>query len=326
MRYFLTGGTGFLGGVLVRQLRDAGHDVVALVRHPEKAGVLTDLGVTVAAGDITDRTTMVDAMRGVDGVFHCAAWYKLGVRDKSPAVAVNVKGTSNVLEAMREAGVPKGVYTSTLAVFSDTGGRVVDESYRFTGPFLSEYDRTKWLAHYEVAIPMMRRGLPLVIAQPGIIYGPGDHSAVHDGWVGLLKGKLPMLPERTAYCWAHVEDVAHAHVLAMERGTRGESYIVAGPPHTFVEAVEAAARIAGVEAPARRVSPALLKRVAAILSLVDRIVPLGGQLSPEYLRAIAGATYLGDNAKAKRELGYAPRSLEEGLVDTMAWERAALGR
>ena len=325
-RYFVTGATGFLGGALARRLRAAGHDVVALVRHPGQAGALSALGVALVPGDITDRTTMTGPMAGADGVFHCAAWYQLGVRDKSMAYAANVEGTRNVLEAMRQAGVPKGVYTSTLAVFSDTRGRLVDETYHHSGPFISEYDRTKWLAHYEVAVPMIRRGLPLVIAQPGVIYGPGDHSAVHDAWAGLLAGKLAMVPDRTAYCWAHVDDVAEAHVLAMERGRPGESYIVAGPRHTFVEAVEIAARIAGVPPPRRRVSPRVLKAVAALLRPIDRVVPLGGQLSPEYLGAIAGTTYIGDNAKARRELGYAPRPLEEGLVDTMAWEQAELAR
>lgn len=325
-RYFVTGATGFLGGALVRRLRAEGHDVVALVRHPGRAGALTALGVTVAEGDITDRTTMTGPMAGADGVFHCAAWYHLGVRDKSVAYAANVEGTRNVLEAMRQAGVPRGVYTSTLAVFSDTRGRLVDETYHHSGPFISEYDRTKWLAHYEVAVPMIRRGLPLVILQPGVIYGPGDHSAVHDAWAGLLTGRLTMVPEGTAYCWAHVDDVAEAHVLAMEKARLGESYIVAGPRHSFVEAVGMAARIAGVPPPRRKVSPRVLRAVAAVLRPVDRVVPLAGQFSPEYLSAIAGTTYIGDNAKARRELGYAPRPLEVGLVGTMAWEQAELAR
>jgi len=322
MRYFVTGATGFLGGVLARQLRAAGHHVVALVRDAGRARALADLGVELVPGDVTDRTTMAGPMAGADGVFHCAAWYKLGVRDKSAAFAVNVEGTRNVLEVMKRAGVARGVYTSTLAVFSDTGGRMVDETYRHLGAsFISEYDRTKWLAHYEVALPMMQKGLPLVVVQPGVIYGPGDTSEVHRAWVGLLDGTLRMLPEGTAYCWAHVEDVAAAHVLAMEKGRPGECYIVAGPRHTFAEAVEVAARIAGVKAPSRRVSPAILRAAAALLSPIDHLYPLQGQLSPEYLRAIAGVTYLGDNAKARRELGYAPRPLEEGLVDTIAWEQ-----
>ncbi len=89
---------------------------------------------------------------------------------------IHVQGTRNVLELMRELDIPRGVYTSTLAVFSDTKGRLVDETYRHNGPWLSLYDRTKWLAHYRVAEPMIRQGLPLVIVQPGLVYGPGDTS------------------------------------------------------------------------------------------------------------------------------------------------------
>src|SRR5579884_4023999 len=122
-------------------------------------------------------------MAGADGVFHIAGWYKIGTRDKSEGERINVLGTRNVLEVMRELGIPKGVYTSTLAVFSDTRGRLVDETYQYTGKHLSEYDRTKWVAHYEVAEPMIARGLPLVIVQPGLVYGPGDTSGVRTTFV-----------------------------------------------------------------------------------------------------------------------------------------------
>ena len=151
MRYFVTGATGFIGGQIAGQLGEAGHEVVALARDPARATGLRALGVTVRQGDITDRESLRAPMTGVDGVFHVAGWYKIGARDKSVALRVNVQGTANVLTMMRELGVPKGVYTSTLAVFGDTGGQSVDESYRVDGPWLSEYDRTKWMAHYQVA-------------------------------------------------------------------------------------------------------------------------------------------------------------------------------
>ena len=174
-------------------------------------------------------------MTGVDGIFHIAGWYKIGVKDKSEGEKINVQGTRHVLELMKELGIPKGVYTSTLAVFSDTGGRLVDETYRYNGPHLSEYDRTKWVAHYKVADPMIEAGLPLVIVQPGLIYGPGDTSSVRTTLIQYLQRKLPMIPEKTAFCWAHVDDIARGHILAMDLGQPGESYIIAGPRHTFVE-------------------------------------------------------------------------------------------
>jgi nucleoside-diphosphate-sugar epimerase len=264
-------------------------------------------------------------MTGVDGVFHIAGWYKIGTRDKSPAKPTNVEGTRNVLETMRDLGIAKGVYTSTVAVFGDTHGVVADESYRAGGPWLSVYDHTKWQAHYEVAEPLIQAGLPLVIVQPGLTYGPGDTSAVHNTLVQYLQGKLPMAPPRTTYCWAHVEDTARGHILAMERGRPGESYIIAGPQHTFIEAMALAERITGVPAPRQHPPPAVFKGLARVMDVVGVVVPLPEAYSGEGLRSIAGVTYLASNAKAQRELGYAPRSLADGLADTLGAEMAALG-
>ncbi|TLZ55805.1 MAG: NAD-dependent epimerase/dehydratase family protein [Methanobacteriota archaeon] len=312
MRYFVTGATGFIGKRLVRRLHGAGHAVDAIARDPSKAGDLTRSGVRVHKGDITDKDSMRRPMAGVDGVFHLAAWYKIGAKDKSPAVRSNIDGTRNVLELMEELGIRKGVYTSTLAIFGDTKGQVVDESYRHNGPWLSEYDRTKWVAHYEVAEPMMKRGLPLVIVQPGVTYGPGDPSAMGITLREYLERKLRGVPKISSYCWGHVEDTAAAHILAMDRGEPGESYIVAGEPKTLIDAIEMAERITGIPAPNMRPSPGLVRFLAAITR-------------SELLRVSAGATYLGSNAKAKRELGLRHRPLEEGLHETLFAEMKALG-
>src|SRR2546428_2683388 len=311
MRYFVTGATGFIGTRLVRQLREAGHEVGAIARDPGKAGDLTKLGVWVQKGDITDKESLRGPMNGADGVFHLAAWYKIGEKDRSPGVRSNIEGTRNVLELMKELRIPKGVYTSTLAVFGDTKGQLVDESYRHDGPWLSEYDRTKWVAHYEVAEPMMKKGLPLVIVQPGVTYGPGDPSAMGITLREYLERKLRGVPKVSAYCWGHVEDTAAAHLLAMERGRAGESYIVAGEPKTLIDAIELAERITGIPAPRMRPSPGFVRFLAAITR-------------SEMLRVSAGASYLGSNAKAKRALGLRHRPLEEGLRETLLAEMTTL--
>jgi nucleoside-diphosphate-sugar epimerase len=329
MRYFLTGATGFLGGALARQLAAAGHHVTAVVRDPAKAQALftSASGITFVKGDITDKESMRTPMTGVDGVFHCAAWYKVGASAAETAIAerTNVGGTRNVLELMRELRIPKGVYTSTVAIFSDTEGREPDEGFYHAGPFLSEYDRTKWRAHYEVAVPMQREGLPLVILQPGVIYGPGDTSGVRAAFVQYLQGKLAGIPAKTAFSWAHVDDVAQVHILAMEKGRPGESYIVAGPSHTMIEAFEMAREITGIAPPSFHPSPGLMKFASALMGLVGVVMPLTGQLSAEGLRVLAGVTYMGSNAKARRELGYAPRPLKDGLRETLAHEMRLLG-
>ncbi len=307
MKYYVTGATGFIGGRVATQLIEAGHEVIAPVRTPAKAKDLADLGVTVVQGDVTGKESMLESMTGVDGVFHLAGWYKLGVRDKSMGASINVDGTRNVLELMKELNIPKGVYTSTLAVNSNTRGHVVDESYRHEddGHWVSEYDHTKWRAHYEVAEPMVRAGLPLVIVMPGLVFGPGDTSTIHETFVQYLQRKLPMVPEKTTYCWAYVDDIARGHILAMEKGKPGENYIIAGPEARVVEVLA-------------------LRTMTAMMGVLEKIVPVPATYSAEGLRVLT-ATYLGSNEKARRELGYTLRPLEEGLRETLYYEMRQLG-
>lgn len=285
--------------------------MTAIVRDPSKARDLRGLGVDVRPGDVTVEESLWSPMTGAAGVFHIAGWYKIGRKGRADGERINVLGTRNVLTVMKELKIPKGVYTSTLAVFSDTHGQIVDETYRHAGPWLTEYDHTKWAAHFEVAEPMMRQGLPLVIVQPGVTYGPGDTSEIRPLFVRYLQGRLRALPKETAYCWAHVEDTARGHLLAMDKGVPGESYILAGYPHTLIEAFQIAERITGRPAPGMHVSPAVL-RALAFLTRSER------------LRVAAGVTYLGSHAKARRDLGYDPRPLELGLRDMLAHEMQLL--
>ena len=324
MKYFVTGATGFVGGRVARMLAGAGHSVVALARTPAKARDLSALGIHVVPGDVTDQASMREPMRGADGVFHIAGWYKLGVRDPREAEAINLLGTRNVLELMRELGTPRGVYTSTLAVYSDTHGHEVDETYRFTGAHLSLYDRTKAEAH-QLAEQMIAAGLPLVIVQPGLIYGPGDTSSVRTTLIQYLQRKLPVVPKRTAYSWGHIDDVARAHLLAMQLGRPGQSYHICGQSHTLVEALALAEQITGIPGPRLQAPPGALKAMAALMSLVEKVAPVPPLYTAEYLRVSAGVTYLGSNAKARRELGYAPRPLADGLASTLLYEMKLLG-
>jgi len=325
VKYFVTGATGFVGGAVARQLVQTGHTVVALVRTPDKAQDLVKLGVDVRRGDITDRATLREPMTGVDGVFHIAGWYKIGARDKSPGRTINIDGTRNVLTVMKDLGIPKGVYTSTLAVNGDTHGKLVDESYRApAGPWLSEYDRTKWAAHYEVAEPLMRDGLPLVIAMPGLIYGPGDEGPFGTALDAYLTRRLPLTPQGAAYCWGYIDDIAGAHIALMERGRTGEEYIIAGPMHTLIDAFAIAERATGIKAPRLHPSPVMTRAMSSLMGVLDAIVPLPEPYTAESLRVLAGATYIGDNAKAKRELGYDPRPLATGMPQAIAYEMRRL--
>jgi len=323
MRYFLTGATGFLGSVVARQLLAQGHQVNAVVRDSNKAVELKKLGTHLFPGDVTDKESMRTAMQGVDGVYHIAGWYKIGAhQNRDQGEKVNVQGSRNVFELMKELKIPKGVYTSTLAVNSDTHGKLVNEAYHFSGKHISEYDRTKAAAH-DWANNFIADGLPLIIVMPGLIYGPGDTSTVRTNIIDFLKGKLPLLPTRTAMCWAHVEDVAQGHILAMEKGRLGETYIIAGEYETLQDAFRIASQITGKHAPAS-IPYQILSAMAFMARPLDALLP--ETYTSEGLRVIAGTTYIGDNNKAKRELEYKPRSFRQGWEETIRHEMSLLGR
>lgn len=323
MRYFMTGATGFIGERVARQLVAAGHEVVALVRDPAGASALAALGVELAHGDIRDPASLCAPLQGADGAFHLAAWYRVGARDASMAESINVAGTRNVLDAAADAGVSKIVYTSTIAVVGDTRGRVVSADHRYDGSWLSEYDRTKWVAHYEVAVPAIQAGLPLVIVQPGYVYGPGDHSNVGDVLRDYLRRRLPVTPAQGG-CWAHVDDTARGHVLAMERGRVGVSYVLAGECRMWADILDIAHEITGIRPPRLTLPPALARISATLMKPLAALAPLPQMYHPETLRIAAGVTYWADDSLARRELGWDPRPLRDGLAETLAAERAAL--
>lgn len=267
MKYFITGATGFVGGEIVRQLVKAGHEVRAVVRDPQKAKWMDELGIKLYKGNVTDKESMREAMTGVDGVYHVAGWYKYtaSAKGKKEGEQINVQGTRNVLELMQELKIPKGVYTSTCAINSDTKGKAVDETYRFTGKHITHYDLTKAAAH-DIAKEFIAQGLPLVIAMPGVIYGPGDTSSMGNAVRDFLQGRLPMLPSQWGVCYDHVEDTARGHLLMMEKGKIGEEYILAGEPHRVVDAYKLASKITGKRMP--MVVPYQMIQVTA--ALVDR--------------------------------------------------------
>jgi dihydroflavonol-4-reductase len=317
-RYFVTGATGFIGGEVVKQLVGRGHQVSALVRTLDGTELLTTLGVKLHVGDITNRATLGPPMIGVDGVFHIAAWYEIGSRNPL-AERVNVDGTRNVLEAMRERGVPKGVYTSTVAVLGDTGGELVDETFPTRGPGVTEYDRTKWKAHYEVALPMIADGLPLVVAMPGLVYGPGDTSGVRSMILRVLQGGMAVVPSGAWFCWGYVEDIARGLVLTMEGGRVGESYCLTGPPHRLDDALTVVARLSGRKPPTFHAGPRVM-RAATMFSAALEAVGLAAPYPSEALRLLTGASWIASSAKAQREFGFTVRPLEEGLTQTIEHE------
>ncbi|MBV9214381.1 MAG: NAD-dependent epimerase/dehydratase family protein, partial [Actinobacteria bacterium] len=182
MRVFVTGGTGFIGGRLVRKLRDRGDEVVALARSPDKALDLERIGCELVLGDLTDTGAIRRGLDRADAAIHAAAIYKVGIprSEHEHMYDTNVRGTERVLDAAVEAGVPRVVYVSTVNVFGNTHGETVDETYERSvaaNGFLSYYDQTKYESH-QLALDRIAKGAPIVIVQPGGVYGPGDPSEI----------------------------------------------------------------------------------------------------------------------------------------------------
>lgn len=320
MKVFVTGGTGFIGGEVVRQLRARGDEVACLVRNPEKGAKLRELGCSLHAGDLSDERAIRKGMEGCDAVIHAAAMYEVGIpAEQRPAMReANVVGTERVMEAALEARVSRIVYVSTVGVFGNTHNRVVDESYENPETdFTSYYEETKLEAHKLVERMIDEQDLPAIIVQPGGVYGPGDTSQVADLLEQFFAGKLPLLPfPELGICMTHVEDIAGGILLALDKGRLGEAYVISGPATTMREAIETVAQISGRKAPKRALPTGLMKAMIPIGPLVGKVMGQPPNLR-ELISSADGVTFWAGYDKAQRELGYSPRGMEEGLRQTL---------
>lgn len=321
MKSFVTGGTGFIGSHLITKLVAQGYQVHALVRSEEDARAFRNKGVQPVRGDILDTSSMVDGMTGSDVVFHVAGWYKIGAQDRRTAERINVEGTRNVLGLAHKLNIPKIIHTSTVAVFGDTSGRLVDETYIMPPyqDFLTEYDRTKWKAHYEVALPMIRRGAPVMIAIPGVVYGPGDPSLIGSLMRLYYKGLMPVVfGPGFMVTYAHVEDIADGLIRLSEKGKIGESYILAGPAFSLSDMMDLWAKLLNRKPPSVRIPARFLQPLIPFIGLIDQFIPLPDIISQDTL-TILDATYGARADKAHRELGWHTRPIEQGMLETFAW-------
>jgi nucleoside-diphosphate-sugar epimerase len=290
---------------------------VVLARRPEKA---TGLDAEIVEGDLGDAGAIRRGVEGCQAVFHIAADYRVGMAASKRETMrdSNVRGTERVLDAAAEAGVDRIVYVSTINVFGNTNGRTVDESYDRdeADGFVSTYDETKYRAH-RIAEERAARGAPIVIVQPGSVYGPGDHALVGQMIEQASTGKMPAkaFPE-LGLNMVHVDDVADGILLAHDKGQVGESYVLGGEITTQGNLIDKAAEIGGQKPPRMKVPPLVLKAMIPVGRFVGP--PMG--LPPNFSEMISAAhnvTYWAKDDKARRELGYAPRDLDSGLRETI---------
>jgi nucleoside-diphosphate-sugar epimerase len=320
MKSFVTGGAGFLGSAVVRRLLDRGDEVVGLARSDAAATTLTRLGALPVRGDITDAGTLGQLLIGVDVVFHIAGDYRVGIKESEHEAMfrTNVDGTTIVLDAAITAAVQSIVYVSTVGVFGNTRGKVVDETYeRPDRDFLSYYDATKYMAH-RVAVARQAAGAPLVIAQPGAVYGPGDRSELGVQIDQAARGKYTIRAfSELGFTAGYLDDVAGGVVLTQAKGTPGGAYVLGGEVTRLGAVLDTVADLTGHKRARIKLPSTVFSAARPFGGLVGRFTGTGPNLH-EVIRASKDVTYWASSAKAERELGYAPRSLEQGLRDLLA--------
>jgi nucleoside-diphosphate-sugar epimerase len=314
MRIVVTGGAGLVGRAVVRRLRDRGDVVVALVRDPAKAEHLTAIGAELIQDDLSDVARLTASLEAADGAIHAAGSYRIGIpASERPAMwDANVGTTTRMLDSARAAAVPRIVYVSTGNVYGNTHRRHVDETYRrdLRDGFLSWYDETKYEAH-EVVASRIQQGAPVVIVLPSQVYGPGDRTSFGEQLRLAYEGRLPYRAlGDVGVGLVHADDLAAGIVAALDRGRLGEAYNLAGPTTTLSEAVALAAKIGGKPLPRLKLPIELLRVMAALGGLI------GQPNLREVVSASEGVTYWLTSDKAKAELGFAPRDIEDGFRDT----------
>jgi nucleoside-diphosphate-sugar epimerase len=314
MKTLVTGANGFTGSHLVKALQQRGDEVVGLVRKSSNLSRLSGCQVQLVYGDICDRAALESAMSGVDWVFHTAAYVELGLVDAAKMARVNVEGTRAVMEVAQAVGVAKVVYCSTIGVYGDTRGRVIDETFqREQADFSSAYDGTKYEAQ-QIVDHLAVEGLPVVSILPSGIFGADDP---HFGPVmkQFLKGGLKV--------WAggdritgivHVDDLASAMILAAEKGKPGEHYIISAGDLTTREMFAILSQESGVPVPNE--APKSIVRLAGnILDPIGRLLKWQPPLSRERVHYIYDRCVRVDASKARQELGWQPRSVAQTLKE-----------
>ncbi|MCX5996392.1 MAG: SDR family oxidoreductase [Chloroflexi bacterium] len=325
MNIVVTGATGHIGNVLIRELLASGEKVRALVPPFENDLPIRGLNIDMVAGDVCDLDSLNSAFRGADVVYHLAGIIAITPGKDRLLHRVNVEGTRNVVDACLESGVGRLVYTSSIhAIQEPPEGIFINETFPVDPEHvLGPYARSKARATLEVR-KAVERGLDTVIVHPTGVIGPFDFKISEMGQLVLdfIRGKLKAYLDG-AYDFADVRDVARGLMLAGRKGRKGESYILSGERVSIKRIMEMLEETSGIRAPSFKV-PAWLARTAGKLApiyyRIARSKPLFTDYSVDVLRSNSWVS----SEKARVELGYVARSVHESICDSVAWFRQNL--
>jgi len=321
MTILVTGATGFVGSAVARLLLEEGRKVRVLTRVNADSRNIDHLNVERVTGDLTDAASLEAALKGCDALYHVAADYRLWVPRPKEIYAANVEGTRNLMRAALAAGIPRIVYTSSVAALglSKDGAPAREDLPVGLGDMVGHYKRSKYLAEEVVRDMVAMEGLPAVIVNPSTPIGGHDIKPTPTGRiiVDFVNGRMPAYVD-TGLNLVHVEDCARGHLLALERGQVGQRYILGGENMTLCEILILLGRLTGRMAPGIRLPNRLLIPFAYAAEGWARLTGSDTRLTVDSLKMARKMMFF-SSGKAVRDLGYSARPAEDALQDAVAW-------
>jgi farnesol dehydrogenase len=324
MRIFITGATGYIGQRVIARLLNQGHEIHALCRQKPESELFNNPRVKIFEGDIVNFEKVREAITNCDHAYHIAAYARIWAKEVRTFFEINVKGTTNVLEAALQAGVKKVVVTSTGSTYGTSDSQVISESMVRMTDFFNEYESSKFMAEEKVH-GYVRRGLPVVIVNPVRVYGPGvlsESNALSSLIKAYVTGNWHIIPGngKTIGSYTYIDNVVEGHLLAMEKGTPGERYILGGVNADFNTFLATLQKVSDRYFCVLRVPVSLM----LLYGWKEEMLATWFNLEPHITRKWV-RKYYHDTAcsseKAITELGYSITPLEEGIQRTLTWLR-----
>src|SRR5256714_2052500 len=313
----VTGGTGFLGRALVERLLSVGNLVKALARSDASSSTLGALGAEPVRGAVLDLEALAATMRDCGFVYHAAGANAFCLRDPSPMFEVNVRGSRNVVLAAARAGVRRVVYTSSAATLGEASGTIGSEGSPHRGWFLSGYERSKLEAEQAVFATGRETGLDVVSVNPASVQGPGRATGSARLLLDYLNGRLKAVVD-SRLSLVDIADCTEGHLLAGERGTPGERYVLSGATLSVRDGLALVASLLGVDRPVRTLPPSIAIAVATAAEALGRVRRGSPRICRELARTlIHGHAY--DGSKATRTLGLRYTPVDQTLRRTVDW-------
>ncbi len=321
MKTLITGANGFIGSAVMRHLLGVGHDIRAVVRPGSDRRNLEGFPVEIVEGDLNDKVSLEQAVRGCNAVFHLAADYRLWIPDPDNMYQTNVKGTRELMLTSAEAGVEKIVYTSSVAVLglNNDGSPANENTPMAVEDMIGHYKRSKYLAEKEVIKLVNEHGLPAVIVNPSTPLGPRDIRPTPTGniVVETLNDRMPAYVD-TGLNIVHVDDVAKGHLLAFEKGKIGERYILGGENLSLQAILGIICELSNKKPPSIKLPHNLILPIAWFMERWAVISKKEPRATVDEIRMSKKHMYFSSD-KAIEELGYQFRPAKEAINDAIEW-------